>query len=52
MFDDAQQFWDEFDMSVILNPQGPEQFAFSLIMVLIFGVCGFIALRLVLNLLE
>jgi hypothetical protein len=52
MFDDAKQLWAEFDIGVITNPQGPEQFAFSLIMIAILGVCGFIVLRLLLDLLK
>lgn len=52
MFDDAKQLWAEFDIGVITNPQGPEQFAFALIMVLIVGVCGFVVLRLLLDLLK
>jgi hypothetical protein len=52
MFDDAKQLWAEFDISVITNPQGPEQFVFALIMILIFGACAFVVLRLVLDLLK
>lgn len=52
MLEDFEEFWNEFDISVMTNPQGPEQFVFSLIMVLIMGVCGFIVLRLLLDLLR
>ena len=52
MFEDAKQLWAEFDIGVLTNPQGPEQFAFSLIIILILGVVGFIVLRLLLDLLK
>lgn len=52
MFDDAIQLWEEFDIGVLTNPQGVDQFVMALIIVLIIGGAGFIVLKLLLDLLK
>ena len=52
MLEDLKQLFAEFDMDLLLRPQGPDQFIFSFIALVIMGVVVFVAFRVVTDLLR
>ena len=52
MWEDAKQFWSEFDMSTIVRPQGVDGFMFSLVALLIVGAVVFVAAKLIFGLIR
>lgn len=52
MGDDFKRLWAEFDLQMLTNPQGVDQFIFALIIVGILTALAFVAIKLILDLLR
>ncbi len=52
MWEDFKQLVSEFDVDALVRPAGPEQFLLSLIIMGILAFVGFVAIKMLLNLVR